>query len=402
MKKLLIIPLLLFALFARAQVVVNSVGQIQSASSSGKAVDVSQVSGAVSSATTITINGVTYDLSANRSWTISTGNTYTNGIGLLLNGYQFNADTTFLRTVANSPSYSFLQDKLNNKLNVTDTTTYRTAANSFTKAQTNTQISNATANFVPLDKVNGWFDLGSAELFAGAAEIGGNKPGAYGAGVYNTSATGNGMFIKGGAAGYHNTDFIDYNNNTVSYVLATSTYTSADHLALTTKDYVDAAVNSAVSGIPAGVTSFNSRTGAVAPQSGDYSSFYPLLSGSYVNPSWIASIPWSKITGAPAQGSPSTANKNMAANNTNADGQVACNTGIATTPINGGYVGVYVNGRLVNVGDGVKTSDAYFSGDGGTTARPLNGVQAGDLLYWNGSISGFQLTTTDSISFLYI
>jgi hypothetical protein len=74
-----------------------------------------------------------------------------------------------------------------------------------------------------------------------------------------------------------------------------------------------------------GVTSFNSRTGAVVPLVGDYSSFYPLqngtgatgtwnisisgnagtvtngvyTSGSYANPSWITSLAWGKITGAP-------------------------------------------------------------------------------------------------------
>lgn len=45
------------------------------------------------------------------------------------------------------------------------------------------------------------------------------------------------------------------------------------------------------------VTSFNTRTGAVVPLSGDYSSFYPLLSGSYANPSWITSLALSKVTG---------------------------------------------------------------------------------------------------------
>jgi hypothetical protein len=48
------------------------------------------------------------------------------------------------------------------------------------------------------------------------------------------------------------------------------------------------------------VTSVFGRTGAINAASGDYSSFYPLLSESYTNPSWITSLPWSKITSAPS------------------------------------------------------------------------------------------------------
>ena len=37
----------------------------------------------------------------------------------------------------------------------------------------------------------------------------------------------------------------------------------------------------------------------IIPASGDYSAFYVSLSGSYANPSWLTSLAWSKITGAP-------------------------------------------------------------------------------------------------------
>jgi hypothetical protein len=49
----------------------------------------------------------------------------------------------------------------------------------------------------------------------------------------------------------------------------------------------------------ADVFSVFGRTGTVTAQSTDYSSFYPLMSGSYANPSWITSLPWSKITSTP-------------------------------------------------------------------------------------------------------
>jgi hypothetical protein len=50
----------------------------------------------------------------------------------------------------------------------------------------------------------------------------------------------------------------------------------------------------------AAVTSVFGRTGAIAAAVGDYSAFYPQLSASYNNPSWITGLAWSKITGAPS------------------------------------------------------------------------------------------------------
>lgn len=49
-----------------------------------------------------------------------------------------------------------------------------------------------------------------------------------------------------------------------------------------------------------GVSSFNGRTGAVTPDVSDYTGIYPLISGTYNNPSWINQLAWSKITGAPS------------------------------------------------------------------------------------------------------
>jgi hypothetical protein len=103
---------------------------------------------------------------------------------------------------------------------------------------------------------------------------------------------------------------------------------------------------------------------------------------------------------------PARGNKNMAASVTTADGQVACATAVAVTPsaatTNGGYVGVRVNGVAVLVGDGTKVSVAcYFSADGGTTAKQLKQIATGDLLYWNGTVAGYQLAVTDAVDFVY-
>lgn len=98
------------------------------------------------------------------------------------------------------------------------------------------------------------------------------------------------------------------------------------------------------------------------------------------------------------------ANHNMAASITTVDGSLACATVVATTPAvssaAGGYVGVSVNGVTALVGDGTKVAvDCYFSGDGGATARAMKAIVAGDSLYWNGSIAGFQLAVTDRLDF---
>lgn len=99
---------------------------------------------------------------------------------------------------------------------------------------------------------------------------------------------------------------------------------------------------------------------------------------------------------------PTTSNKSMAAVATTNDGDVACNTGIASTPPQDSFVLVFINGVMIEVGDGVKTKEAYFSGNSGTTARALIDITSGDKLYWNGSIAGYQLAATDRVDFGYV
>lgn len=95
--------------------------------------------------------------------------------------------------------------------------------------------------------------------------------------------------------------------------------------------------------------------------------------------------------------------------NSNKAGQPAATSGneqtttltIAATPSGDGYVRVLVNGVGAELGDGVKTKDCYFSADGGTTARSIAAIATGDTLYWNGTIAGFDLATTDEIDMDY-
>ena len=90
-------------------------------------------------------------------------------------------------------------------------------------------------------------------------------------------------------------------------------------------------------------------------------------------------------------------NQTMNALSTTTDGDLACSLPIFIDPQ--GKVDVYINGLNVPSGLG---KDCYFSVDNGITARVDGEELAGDKLYWNGSIAGYQLEITDKIDFDYI
>lgn len=92
--------------------------------------------------------------------------------------------------------------------------------------------------------------------------------------------------------------------------------------------------------------------------------------------------------------------KNQTATPTVNDGDSTGAT-ITHTPFSDGDVIVKVNGLEVNLGDGAKDEACYFSGDAGVTARTIAGIAAGDVLYWMGSIAGYQLDTSDDIDIVY-
>jgi hypothetical protein len=87
------------------------------------------------------------------------------------------------------------------------------------------------------------------------------------------------------------------------------------------------------------------------------------------------------------------------------DGALASDAALANEPKNGTDVPVFINGKKVIVGDGVKTNcSIYFSGDNGLTARsftnthPNGKIQLGDKLYVNPSFHEYSLDTLDTIS----
>ena len=73
---------------------------------------------------------------------------------------------------------------------------------------------------------------------------------------------------------------------------------------------------------------------------------------------------------------------------------------ISATPLDDSAVLVLVNGVGIELGDGVKTTEAYFSSDSGTTARALADIASGDELVWNGS-THYTLETDDIIEIRY-
>jgi hypothetical protein len=78
-------------------------------------------------------------------------------------------------------------------------------------------------------------------------------------------------------------------------------------------------------------------------------------------------------------------------------------TGVAIeyTPFLDSMVHVKINGIEVNLGNGARTKDCYFSNDGGLTAKSIKNIAAGDELFWNGAIAGFELDPSDDIDFEY-
>ena len=99
-------------------------------------------------------------------------------------------------------------------------------------------------------------------------------------------------------------------------------------------------------------------------------------------------------------GAPTKDDKDQSPANTAGD-FFATGLTLTNTPVGDRNVNVFVNGDLVDVGDGVKTKDAYFSNDGGTTARAFAAILSGDELIWNGTIANFNLTASDDVDFDY-
>ena len=95
--------------------------------------------------------------------------------------------------------------------------------------------------------------------------------------------------------------------------------------------------------------------------------------------------------------------------NTLVDGDPVSISTLSSTPVNGSYVEVRVNGVDYEVGDGVATKSCFFA-DPATPTLPrgfssahINGqVQIGDKLYWNGSVSLLEILAGWRVSIHYL
>ena len=110
-------------------------------------------------------------------------------------------------------------------------------------------------------------------------------------------------------------------------------------------------------------------------------------------------IAYNALTGTVAVAAPQTGNRHQTSTAT--IGNEAA-TGITLAAAPKGLIILAVNGKIESIGDGVKTQRAYFSADGGTTAKMLSSLAAGDTLYWNGTVAGYDLDANDTVDIYYI
>lgn len=74
---------------------------------------------------------------------------------------------------------------------------------------------------------------------------------------------------------------------------------------------------------------------------------------------------------------------------------------LAETPPSNCRIDVFVNGELLHCGDADKTKNFYLSSDGGTTAKSFSSLSAGDTLFFNAVITGWNLEIDDEVSIFY-
>ena len=85
----------------------------------------------------------------------------------------------------------------------------------------------------------------------------------------------------------------------------------------------------------------------------------------------------------------------------------ATNSTLTGNPLDGSYIQVFYNGQELEVGDGTRLKECYFSSDGGNTAKYFDSsdgskVTTGDEIYFNSGISGFILQAAARISTNYL
>ena len=112
-------------------------------------------------------------------------------------------------------------------------------------------------------------------------------------------------------------------------------------------------------------------------------------------------LPWRPSLGAQAEAvGEEYSQADLTPLTTNGDGSA---TGITLdyTPFADSTVQVYLNGVAVTESYGDKTGDVYFSADGGVTSKTVSELIAGDELYWNADVAGYEIGEGDTIDLVY-
>lgn len=84
---------------------------------------------------------------------------------------------------------------------------------------------------------------------------------------------------------------------------------------------------------------------------------------------------------------------------TSGDDSIVTGVTLGSTPNIYSRIEVFVNGQKQRLGDGVTTKDCYFGAVG--SALSLTSLVSSDQLYWNGTIAGFELSTSDKVEIVY-
>lgn len=129
-----------------------------------------------------------------------------------------------------------------------------------------------------------------------------------------------------------------------------------------------------------GVSSFNGRVGAVSPQSGDYSAFYPGTTGSGASGTWNISINGNAATATSA----STANTANSANT--ADSATTATTASNANALGGTAPSGYVNTSASQTITGSKAFSAVLYTAGGINFGALANASGNSIYLFSGNI----------------
>lgn len=210
--------------------------------------------------------------------------------------------------------------------------------------------------------------------------------------------------LKSDASGYSTWVNLSANKGiTVSNLVISSNISGYGLTVSTTNDslYLDYGIFGSTLTYSSGIVNLPT-TGVVAGTYGSSASITQITVDTYGRVTSITGVTVS--IGSGNGGIMTPADKNWSSNDAILDGTTASNSTITYTPLQGSYVGVFVNGQEVEVGNGTTSVACYF---GTNSVSPKgfsasNAIQAGDYLYWNPTYAKFNLESGFRISLHYL